>query len=136
VKELVTLFKTHQGVLNKRARILDFKPRLGCLLDFRPSAHPDSPDCSHQEIAVNLYIYLFLVFGAVFGLSTFSYRHIFSEGHQLSPNTGQAQTPSTRCQALRLGADPSGLLHGHQLKLADKRLLTTRAGDNGSREEP
>jgi hypothetical protein len=31
---------------------------------------------------VNLYISLFLVFGAVFGLSTFSYRHIFSEGPQ------------------------------------------------------
>jgi hypothetical protein len=33
---------------------------------------------------VNIYIYLFLLFGAVFGLSTFSYRHIFSEGpHQI-----------------------------------------------------
>jgi hypothetical protein len=31
---------------------------------------------------VNIYIYLFLLFGAVFGLSTFSYRHIFSEGPQ------------------------------------------------------
>lgn len=31
---------------------------------------------------MNLYISLFLVFGAVFGLSTFSYRHIFSEGPQ------------------------------------------------------
>jgi hypothetical protein len=31
---------------------------------------------------VSLYISLFLVFGAVFGLSTFSYRHIFSEGPQ------------------------------------------------------
>lgn len=31
---------------------------------------------------MNLYIYLFLLFGAVFGLSTFSYRHIFSEGPQ------------------------------------------------------
>jgi len=33
---------------------------------------------------VNIYIYLFLLFGAVFGLSTFSYRHFFSEGpHQV-----------------------------------------------------
>ncbi len=31
---------------------------------------------------MNIYIYLFLLFGAVFGLSTFSYRHIFSEGPQ------------------------------------------------------
>lgn len=31
---------------------------------------------------MNLYIALFLVFGAVFGLSTFSYRHVFSEGPQ------------------------------------------------------
>lgn len=32
------------------------------------------------EMALNIYIVVFLVFGAVFGLSTFSYRHIFSEG--------------------------------------------------------
>ena len=31
---------------------------------------------------MNIYIYLFLLFGAVFGLLTFSYRHIFSEGPQ------------------------------------------------------
>ncbi len=31
---------------------------------------------------MNIYIYLFLLFGAAFGLSTFSYRHIFSEGPQ------------------------------------------------------
>ena len=31
---------------------------------------------------MNLYICLFLLLGAVFGLSTFSYRHIFSEGPQ------------------------------------------------------
>jgi uncharacterized membrane protein len=33
-------------------------------------------------MVVNIYIYLFLVFGAVFGLSTFSFRHMFSEGPQ------------------------------------------------------
>ena len=32
------------------------------------------------EIALNIYIVVFLLFGAVFGLMTFSYRHIFSEG--------------------------------------------------------
>ena len=31
---------------------------------------------------MNIYIYLFLLFGAVFGLSTFSYKHIFSERPQ------------------------------------------------------
>ncbi len=31
---------------------------------------------------MNIYIYLFLLFGAVFGLSTFTYRHMFSEGPQ------------------------------------------------------
>jgi hypothetical protein len=33
-----------------------------------------------KEIALNIYIYLFLLFGLVFGLSTFSYMHLFSEG--------------------------------------------------------
>ncbi len=38
---------------------------------------------------MNIYIYLFLLFGAVFGLSTFSYRHIFSEGpHQVDTGEG------------------------------------------------
>ncbi|MEY3216508.1 MAG: hypothetical protein RLZZ280_885 [Pseudomonadota bacterium] len=38
---------------------------------------------------MNIYIYLFLLFGAVFGLSTFSYRHIFSEGpHQVDAGDG------------------------------------------------
>lgn len=31
---------------------------------------------------MNLFISMFLLFGAVFGLSTFSYRHFFSEGPQ------------------------------------------------------
>ena len=35
-----------------------------------------------QEIALNIYIVVFLLFGAVFGLMTFPYRHIFSEGPQ------------------------------------------------------
>ena len=29
---------------------------------------------------MNVYIYLFLLFGACFGLTTFSHRHLFSEG--------------------------------------------------------
>jgi hypothetical protein len=33
-----------------------------------------------REIALNMYIVVFLLFGAGFGLLTFSYRHIFSEG--------------------------------------------------------
>ena len=33
-----------------------------------------------QEMTLNIYIYLFLLFGAAFGLATFSYQHIFSEG--------------------------------------------------------
>ena len=32
------------------------------------------------EIALDIYIVVFLSFGAVFGLSTYSYQHIFSEG--------------------------------------------------------
>lgn len=41
-------------------------------------------------MALNIYIYLFLLFGLVFGLSSFSYRHIFSEGpHQVeTPEAG------------------------------------------------
>ena len=35
-----------------------------------------------REIALNMYIVVFLLFGAGFGLLTFSYRHIFSEGPQ------------------------------------------------------
>jgi hypothetical protein len=33
-----------------------------------------------KEIRLNIYIYLFLLFGLLFGLSTFSYMHLFSEG--------------------------------------------------------
>jgi hypothetical protein len=33
-----------------------------------------------KEMALNIYIYLFLLFGTVFGLSTYSYMHLFSEG--------------------------------------------------------
>ena len=40
-------------------------------------------------MALNIYIYLFLLFGFVFGLSTFSYRHIFSEGpHKVETSEG------------------------------------------------
>jgi hypothetical protein len=42
-----------------------------------------------QEIALNIYIVLFLSFGAVFGLSTYSYQHIFSEGpYKVDPAQG------------------------------------------------
>jgi len=34
----------------------------------------------NREIPLNMYIVVFLLFGAAFGLLTFSYRHIFSEG--------------------------------------------------------
>ncbi len=33
-----------------------------------------------KEIALNIYISLFLLFGLVFGLSTYAYMHLFSEG--------------------------------------------------------
>ena len=32
------------------------------------------------EMVLNIYIVVFLLFGAAFGLSTYSYQHIFSEG--------------------------------------------------------
>jgi hypothetical protein len=42
-----------------------------------------------KEVAMNIYIYSFLLFGAVFGLSTFSYQHIFSEGpHKVEASQG------------------------------------------------
>ena len=50
--------------------------------EVRQTAQSDGPVRSHGEMVVNIYIYLFLLFGAVFGLATFSYRHIFSEGPQ------------------------------------------------------
>jgi hypothetical protein len=61
---------------------------LACRLEVRQTAHPDGPDGLHLEIAVNIYICLFLLFGAVFGLSTFSHRHIFSEGPQVETAEG------------------------------------------------
>lgn len=45
---------------------------------------------------MNLYIALFLVFGAVFGLSTFSYRHIFSEGPQQVETAESGSTLGSR----------------------------------------
>ena len=42
-----------------------------------------------QEIAMNIYIALFLLFGAVFGLLTFSHQHLFSEGpHKVEASEG------------------------------------------------
>lgn len=41
------------------------------------------------ETALNIYIVMFLSFGALFGLSTFSYQHIFSEGpHKVNAGEG------------------------------------------------
>lgn len=34
----------------------------------------------NREFALNIYIGLFLLFGFVFGLSTYAYQHLFSEG--------------------------------------------------------
>ncbi len=48
------------------------------------------------EIALNIYIYLFLLFGAVFGLSTFSYQHIFSEGPHKSETAEGGSTLGAR----------------------------------------
>jgi len=45
---------------------------------------------------VNIYIYLFLLFGAVFGLTTFSYRQIFSEGPQQVETTDGGSTLGSR----------------------------------------
>ena len=33
-----------------------------------------------REMELNIYILVFLMFGTLFGLSTYSYQHIFSEG--------------------------------------------------------
>jgi hypothetical protein len=44
-----------------------------------------------RETALNIYILVFLLFGAVFGLSTYSYQHIFSEGpHKPDTATGSS----------------------------------------------
>ena len=45
---------------------------------------------------MNIYIYLFLLFGAVFGLTTFSYRQIFSEGPQQVETTDGGSTLGSR----------------------------------------
>jgi len=40
---------------------------------------------------MNVYIWLFLLFGTVFGLFTFSHQHLFSEGpHQVEAQKGGA----------------------------------------------
>jgi hypothetical protein len=42
-----------------------------------------------RETALNLYIVLFLSFGALFGVTTYSYQHIFSEGpYKVDPAEG------------------------------------------------
>jgi hypothetical protein len=45
---------------------------------------------------VNIYIYLFLLFGTVFGLSTFSHKHLFSEGPHKADTPQDAPTLGSR----------------------------------------
>jgi hypothetical protein len=53
------------------------------------SAQPPIQGVLIQEIALNIYIGLFLLFGLVFGLSPFSHMHLFSEGpHQVDTPEG------------------------------------------------
>lgn len=49
-----------------------------------------------REIALNIYIAVFLLFGTVFGLSTFSYQHIFSEGPYKGDTTQGGSTLGAR----------------------------------------
>ena len=49
-----------------------------------------------QEMTLNIYISLFLLFGAVFGVATFSYQHIFSEGPQKIETTEAGSTLGSR----------------------------------------
>ncbi|MFY8179117.1 MAG: hypothetical protein ACOVKR_06885 [Limnohabitans sp.] len=54
-----------------------------------------------EEIAVNIYISLFLLFGSVFGLLTFSHKHIFSEGpHKVETPDGKSTLGSRLLWAL------------------------------------
>jgi hypothetical protein len=45
---------------------------------------------------MNAYIATFLVVGAVFGLASFSVRHLFSEGPHKPENTSETQSLSAR----------------------------------------
>lgn len=45
---------------------------------------------------MNIYIYLFLLFGTVFGLSTFSHKHLFSEGPHKADTPQDAPTVGSR----------------------------------------
>ncbi|MFM7524700.1 MAG: hypothetical protein ACKO4M_11160 [Betaproteobacteria bacterium] len=45
---------------------------------------------------MNAYIATYLVFGAVFGMATFSVRHLFSEGPHKPENTLETQSLSAR----------------------------------------
>ncbi len=54
-----------------------------------------------RETDLNIYIVLFLSFGAVFGLSTYSYQHIFSEGpYKVDPAQGGSTLASRVLWAL------------------------------------
>ena len=49
-----------------------------------------------REMALNMYIVVFLLFGAGFGLLTFSYRHIFSEGPYKAETPPDGSTLASR----------------------------------------
>ena len=49
-----------------------------------------------REISLNMYIVVFLLFGAGFGLMTFSYRHIFSEGPYKAETPRDGSTLASR----------------------------------------
>ena len=49
-----------------------------------------------REMALNMYIVVFLLFGAAFGLLTYSYRHIFSEGPYKAETPPDGSTLASR----------------------------------------
>lgn len=48
------------------------------------------------EMALNLYLSVFFVFGAGFGLFTFAHRHLFSEGPNKAESTPGGPTVASR----------------------------------------
>ena len=56
-----------------------------------------APICSARRGApLNAYIFIFLIVGACFGLATFSYRHLFSEGPHRAEDAVQASSLAGR----------------------------------------
>ena len=84
----------HLGVTADLQSICQFKVTLIATHGIGSGQPPIQPSLMafNQEMALNLYICLFLLFGAVFGLATYSYQHIFSEGpHKVeTPEGGSA----------------------------------------------